>query len=91
MFRSGSRLQAGGGALLLEEDDEVDCIASEWCNWVRQEEFHVVDYSRRDLVFAKFDPTGLVESTDNRFAVNGSWRGVAQLVRRERGLLRNPC
>lgn len=56
------------------DDDETTCVAPEWCNWIRSEEFRVDDYAMRDLMFAKFDPTELVESSDCRFNENGPFR-----------------
>ncbi len=38
------------------------------------DEFPLADYSMHDLMFAKFDTTELVESTDNLFTENGPLR-----------------
>jgi hypothetical protein len=58
----------------MNEDDETPCVAPDWCNWVRFEEFHVDDYSMRYLMFAKFDPQQLVYNTNNLFNKNGPFR-----------------
>jgi hypothetical protein len=47
--KSGGHKPLGGiffskiGESWMDEDDETDCVAPEWCNWVRYEQFRVHD------------------------------------------------
>jgi hypothetical protein len=49
-------------------------MVPEWYLFVVGEDFRVDEYSRRDLLFVKTDPSRLVTESDPRFGKNGAWR-----------------
>jgi hypothetical protein len=57
-----------------DSEDDEPVVASEWNSWVRYEGIGLHKYPYRHLMFAKFDPTLVVENADPRFARNGPFR-----------------
>jgi hypothetical protein len=62
------------GESWMDDDDATPCVAPEYYDWMRSEEFGLPEHSQQHLMFAEFDTTELVEYSDNRFGVNGPFR-----------------
>jgi hypothetical protein len=62
------------GESWMDNDDETHCVAPEWFSCVKDAQFRHGDYSMRHVMFAKFDTTELVESSDCRFSEKGPFR-----------------
>lgn len=56
------------------EDDDHGLLATDWYNFVIDQDYNVPMYASRGLLFAKFDETRLTSNSDPRFKVGGDFR-----------------
>lgn len=57
-----------------DEQEEPDCLALEWYNFVVQEDFRTDRYAKSSLLFAKFDQPRLLNNGHPSFLLGGPFR-----------------
>ena len=57
-----------------DEEYSKDVWGTAWSEWLREEDYEVEEYSRKDLLFAKFTKGRLANGADQRFKKAGEFR-----------------